>query len=195
LSSEYDAVTTRSREMFGRAKRVFAGGVNHNARYYEPYPIFVGRAKGKFLWDVDGNRYTDYWMGHMALLLGHSPEVVASPLRSQIRRGTHFGMGNKLSLELGEEVQKIVPCSEMLRFCNTGAEATMYLVRLARGYTGRRTIIKIAGGWHGYNTELNMGVHVPFNMPEGSGILAAEQAHVKTVMLTILKQLTGRSAH
>jgi glutamate-1-semialdehyde 2,1-aminomutase len=181
MSPEYAASTARSREMFGRARKVFAGGVNHNARLYEPYPIFVSRAKGKHIWDLDDNRYTDYWMGHMALILGHSSHVVTKQLRRQVVRGTQYGMGSQLSVELGEEVQRAVPCSEMLRFCNTGAEATMYLVRLARGYTGRKTIIKMAGGWHGYNTELNVGVHTPFNGPEGAGILDVEQAHTKTV--------------
>ncbi len=174
-------MTAHSREMFARAGKVFAGGVNHNARLYEPYPIFVEKAKGRYIWDLDGNRYTDYWMGHMALILGHSPSVVTGPLRKQVGMGTHYGMGSRLSVELGEEVQRAVPCSEMLRLCNTGAEATMYLVRLARGYTGRKTVIKIAGGWHGYNTELNRGVHTPFDRPEGAGILDVEQAYVRTV--------------
>ncbi len=174
-------MTTRSRKMFDRARGVFAGGVNHNARFYEPYPIFIGKAKGRHIWDLDGNRYTDYWMGHLALLLGHSPQVVTGPLRRQVERGTHYGMGNQLSVELGEEIQRSVPCSEMIRFCNTGAEATMYLVRLVRGYTGKKTVIKVAGGWHGYNTELNKGVHTPFDKPEGAGILDEEQVHVRTI--------------
>ncbi len=177
----YEARTAQSREMFDRARSVFAGGVNHNARFYEPYPIFVSKAKGRHIWDLDGNRYTDYWMGHLALLLGHSPSVVAGPLRRQVGRGTHYGMGSRLSVELGEEIQRSVPCSEMIRFCNTGAEATMYLVRLARGYTGRKTVIKMAGGWHGYNTELNKGVNAPFDKSEGAGILDEEQAHVRMV--------------
>jgi len=181
LRQEYEAMTARSMEMFERAGKVFSGGVNHNARLYEPYPIFVEKAKGRYIWDLDGNRYTDYWMGHMALILGHSPSVVTGPLKIQVGRGTHYGMGSRLAVELGEEVRRAVPCSEMLRFCNTGAEATMYLVRLARGYTGRKTVIKMAGGWHGYNTELNRGVHTPFDRPEGAGILDVEQAHLKTV--------------
>jgi len=181
LSSGYEAKTTDSRKMFGRARRIFAGGVNHNARLYEPYPLTINKARGSHIWDLDGNRYTDYWMGHMALILGHSPPVVTGPLRRQVGRGTLYGMGSQESVELGEEVQRIVPCSEMLRFCNTGAEATMYLVRLARGYTGKKIVIKMAGGWHGYNTELNKGVHSPFDKPEGAGILHYEQAYVRNV--------------
>ena len=181
MSSAYESRTRSSRRLFERAKGVFAGGVNHNARYYEPYPLFVSKARGELVWDEDGNRYTDYWMGHMALILGHSPKVVVDALKEQAPNGTHFGMGSRLSVELGEEVQRTVPCAEAMRFCNTGAEATMYLVRLARGYTGRRMIIKMAGGWHGFNTELNKGVHKPFDSAESAGILEEEQSHVRNV--------------
>ena len=181
LTEGYEARTRKSKKLFERAKKVFAGGVNHNARFYEPYPIFVSRAKAQHIWDEDGNRYTDYWLGHMAHLLGHSPRIVVDVLREQAPRGTHYGMGSRLSVEFGEEIQSTVPCAEALRLCNTGAEATMYLVRLARAFTGKRTIIKMAGGWHGFNTELNKGVHRPFDRTESAGILEEEQAHVRNV--------------
>jgi glutamate-1-semialdehyde 2,1-aminomutase len=181
LGTGYRARTPNSGRLFQRAKKVFAGGVNHNARFYEPYPIYVKKAKAQHIWDEDGNRYTDYWMGHLALILGHSPSVVVRELERQAGQGTHFGMSNELSIELGEEIQAVVPCAEMMRFCNTGAEATMYLVRLARAYTGRKTVVKIAGGWHGYNTELNKGVRSPFDRTEGAGILPEEQANIVSV--------------
>ena len=181
MEAGYRSKTRGSGRLFERAKEVFAGGVNHNARFYEPYPIFVSRAKGQRIWDEDGNRYTDYWMGHMALILGHSPKVVVDALRAQIPSGTHYGLGNRRSVELGEEIQKSVRCAETVRFCNTGAEATMYLVRLARAYTGKRVVVKMAGGWHGYNTELNKGVHRPYDRSESAGILEEEQSHVKNV--------------
>ena len=181
MQEGYRTRTQKSRKLFERGKRVFAGGVDHNARFYEPYPLFVARARGKHIWDEDGNRYTDYWMGHMALILGHSPPPVVDALRGQIANGTHFGMVSKLAVGLAEEIQRSVPCAEMMRFCNTGAEATMYLVRLARGFTGKRVVIKMAGGWHGYNTQLNRGVHRPFDRSESAGILEEEQAFVKNV--------------
>jgi glutamate-1-semialdehyde 2,1-aminomutase len=188
LSEEYVRRTPGSRKLYARAKRVFAGGVNHNARFFAPHPLFARRAKGANIWDEDGNKYVDYWMGHMALILGHSPPVVVEALEDQIREGTHFGLGSGLAVELGEEVRKDVPCAEMMRFCNTGAEATMYLVRLARAYTGRRTVIKMRGGWHGYNTDLNTGVHRPFIGTEGEGILPEEQAHVESVRFNDLEE-------
>ncbi|MBI3859888.1 MAG: aspartate aminotransferase family protein [Thaumarchaeota archaeon] len=190
-----------SKEIFERAKQVFAGGVNHNARYFRPYPIAVARARGENIWDEDGNRYVDYWMGHMALLLGHSPEVVVRALRSQLPNGTHFGTSSRLSVELGEEIQETVPCAEMMRFCNTGAEATMYLVRLARAFTRKRVVVKITGGWHGYNTDLNVGVRPPFDRVEGKGILPEEQAHIRAARFNdldsaerALKQARGDAA-
>ncbi len=187
LRPDYVAKTTLSGRLYGRSKKVFAGGVNHNARFYSPYPLFLKRANGQHVWDEDGNRYVDYWMGHLALILGHSPAVVVEALRRQVGRGTHYGMSSRMSLELGEEVQRSVPCAEMLRFCNSGAEATMYLVRLARAYTRRSTAIKIAGGWHGYNTELNKGVHRPFDRAEGEGILPSEQSSLITVRFNDLE--------
>jgi glutamate-1-semialdehyde 2,1-aminomutase len=187
MGQTYAEKTEESKKLYRRAKKIFAGGVSHNARLYEPYPLFVKRAKGEYLWDEDGNKYVDYWMGHTALILGHSPRVVVEALREQIPNGTHYGMGSRLSVELGEEIQRSVPCAEMMRFCNTGAEATMYLVRLARGYTKRRTVIKMAGGWHGYGTELNKAVHMPFDKSESEGILPEEQAHVKPVRFNDLE--------
>jgi len=187
FTESYEARTRNSKNLFKRAKKVFAGGVNHNARFYDPYPIFVSKAKAQHIWDEDGNRYTDYWLGHMAHLLGHSPKIVVDALREQAPRGTHYGMGSRLSVEFGEEIQKTVPCAEAMRLCNTGAEATMYLVRLARAFTGRRTIIKMAGGWHGFNTELNKGVHRPFDRAESAGILEEEQAHVRSVRFNDLE--------
>ena len=195
LTGSYEERTKKSKELFKRARKVFAGGVNHNARFYEPYPIFVSRAGGQHIWDEDGNRYTDYWLGHMALLLGHSPKFVVDALRAQASNGTHYGMGSRLSVELGEEVQKTVPCAEGMRFCNTGAEATMYLVRLARGFTGKKTIIKMAGGWHGFNTELNKGVHSPFDRAESEGILEEEQAHVRNVRFNDLEAAEAEVKH
>lgn len=181
MPATYEERTPGSRGLYSRALKVFAGGVNHNARFHRPYPLFVKNAKGQYVWDEDGNRYTDYWMGHTALILGHSPAVVTRALTKQVGIGTHFGTSSRLSVELGEEVQKTVPCAEMVRFCNSGAEATMYLIRLARGYARKRVVVKMAGGWHGYNTELNKGVHEPFSRTEGAGILPQEQAFTKVV--------------
>jgi glutamate-1-semialdehyde 2,1-aminomutase len=189
LPSGLEEKTGRSRALFRRAKKVFAGGVNHNPRLFEPYPLYFAKARGKRVWDEDGNVYTDYWMGHLALILGHSPRPVTEALLEQVPRGTHFGASSRMAVELGEEVQRSVPCAEMMRFCGSGAEATMYLVRLARGYTKKRFVVKMVGGWHGYNTELNKAVHSSGDAAEGKGIIEEEQRFVVASRFNDLEDL------
>ena len=154
------------------------GGQSHNARFYEPYPFYADRASGKYIWDVDGNRYTDYWMGHTALIMGHSPSLVVRAINSQSRNGLLFGSPNKYAYELASLVNRSVPCAESIRFCTTGAEATMYAVRLARAFTKRKTVVKMRGGWHGYNSALTVGVTPPFNTPESRGMIDTEEQFV-----------------
>jgi glutamate-1-semialdehyde 2,1-aminomutase len=178
---EYEEKTKDSKRLYEKAKEIFPGGVCHNIRYYLPYPFYADKAKGQYIWDVDGNRYCDYWQGHMALILGHSPDVVVKALNEQIYNGTHFGVVSKLQVELGEKVKKLVPCAEMLRFCNTGVEATMYACRLARAYTKKRIIVKVEGGWHGFNPTLMKGVSYPFDEPESLGYIDEEVKYTRVV--------------
>src|SRR5438132_7793325 len=140
---DYERKTRRSRALYGRALKVFAGGVSHNTRFYEPYPLFVKRARGKFIWDEDGNRYTDYWMGHTALILGHSPKIVVDRLEEQVRHGTLYGEGSSLSVQLAEEVQRSVPCAEMVRCSYSAAYASLCTTTLARSHRGRRPAVTI----------------------------------------------------
>ena len=177
----YKRKTRKSEILYRRAMKVFAGGVNHNIRFYEPYPFFATSAKGKYLYDVDGNRYTDYWMGHWALILGHSPKPIVKALCDQAKNGTLYGTANKVSVELGELIKKLMPRAELIRFCSTGAEATMYAVRLARAKTGRRVIAKVIGGWHGFNTTLMQTVNHPFEDPEGLGIIEDDGQFVESM--------------
>src|SRR5436309_15917301 len=132
-NKSYEKKTSLSKDWYERACRVFPGGINHNIRFFQPYPFFVQKAGGKYIYDVDGNRYVDYWMGHWALILGHSPNVVIKKLDKQIFWGTLYGTANDISIKLAEVIQKSIPISELLRFCSTGSEATMYAIRLARG--------------------------------------------------------------
>lgn len=177
----YERKTIKSRRLYSRSAKVFPGGVSHNIRYFEPYPFFVNSAKGRQLRDVDGNRYTDYWMGHWALILGHSPRPVADALVAQVHNGTLYGTVNDMSVELAETIQKLMPRAEMMRFSTTGSEATMYAVRLARAKTGRRVIVKAIGGWHGFNTTLMQTVNYPFEAEEGPGFVQDEGQYVESI--------------
>jgi len=166
----YEAKTKRSRVLFEEASRLLPSGTSHNIRYFEPYPFFTRMASGKFIYDVDGNAYTDYWMGHWSLILGHAPKVIVDTLKDRIPEGTLFGTVNEHTIRLAELINKFMPRAEMLRFCSTGSEATMYAIRLARAYTGKRVIAKIEGGWHGFNSDLNYAVNYPFEQ-EGKGLV------------------------
>jgi glutamate-1-semialdehyde 2,1-aminomutase len=178
---DYVRKTKKSKRLYSRSARVFPGGISHNIRYFEPYPFFVNSAKGKQLRDVDGNRYTDYWMGHWALILGHSPRHVVDALANQLLSGTLYGTVNDVSVELAETIQKLMPRAEMMRFSSTGSEATMYAVRLARAKTGKRIIAKAIGGWHGFNTTLMQTVNYPFEVDEGPGLVQDEGQYVESI--------------
>ena len=179
IESDYRRKTRKSFAIFQRSSRIMPGGQSHNARHFEPYPFFASKAHGKHIWDVDGNRYTDYWMGHTALIFGHSPSFITRAIRKQAPRGLLYGAPNIYAYELAKLVNECVPCAESVRFCTTGAEATMYAIRLARGYTKRSKIVKIAGGWHGYNSALTVGVSTPYDESESSGLIAKDAQHVK----------------
>jgi len=177
----YRKKTHNSRKFYNDSVKIFPGGISHNIRFFRPYPFFVNKATNKHLIDVDGNRYLDYWMGHWALILGHSPKVVVKKLDRQIRHGTLYGTANDISVKLGETIKKSIPISELLRFCTTGSEATMYAIRIARAVTKKRIICKTIGGWHGFNTDLMQSVNYPFEIDEGVGMTGREGDFVESI--------------
>jgi glutamate-1-semialdehyde 2,1-aminomutase len=175
----YKAKTRTSHGFHDKLKRTFPGGILHNIRFFKPYPFIVSKAQDQHLYDLDGNGYTDYWMGHMALILGHTPKPVIDAVKRQLEHGTHFGTANANAAELGDRVCSLVPCAERVRFCCSGTESTMYASRLMRAYTGRKVILKAEGGWHGGNIPLHKGVTSPFGVPESRGLLPEEVANTK----------------
>jgi len=181
LRDVYKKKTHNSRKFYNDSVKIFPGGISHNIRFFRPYPFFVNKATNKHLIDVDGNRYVDYWMGHWALILGHSPKVVVKKLDRQIRQGTLYGTANHISIKLGETIKKSIPISELLRFCTTGSEATMYAIRIARAVTKKRIICKTIGGWHGFNTDLMHSVNYPFEIDEGVGMTGREGDFVESI--------------
>ncbi len=168
---DYSINTKKSKRLFDRAQKVLPGGISHNVRYTSPYPIYIKEAYGGKFRDVDGNEFIDYWDGHTGLILGHNPPEIVKALRRAVPKGTHWGLVNKNEVELAELVCEMVPCAEMVRFCCSGTEATMYAVRLARAFTGKKVILKAEGGWHGGNPDLSLAVTPPYDMEESMGLL------------------------
>jgi glutamate-1-semialdehyde 2,1-aminomutase len=147
----------RSHELFERARQLMPGGVNSPARAFGGVggePIVVERGNGPYLWDVDGNRYIDYVGSWGPLILGHAFPGVVAAVEAAARRGTSFGAPTEAENELAELIVDAVPSIEKVRLVNSGTEATMSAIRLARGYTGRDVIVKFAGNYHGHVDSL-----------------------------------------
>jgi glutamate-1-semialdehyde 2,1-aminomutase len=172
MTKEYVSRTSKSKALYERAKKVLPTGVSYAIRYFEPYPFYTAKARGNKLYDVDGNEYIDFWLGHTALILGHSPPIVVDAVRKQLENGTQYGTSHELEIALAEQVVKMVPSAQMVRFTNSGTEANMYATRLARAYAGKEKIAKFEGGWHGGYDALHVGVKYPYDIPESAGLTA-----------------------
>jgi glutamate-1-semialdehyde 2,1-aminomutase len=162
--------TKGSRQLHERAKAVLPAGVSYFIRYFEPYPFYVNWAAGSKIRDVDGNSYIDFWMGHYTHILGHSPPNIIAAVKTQIEHGTHYGVCHELEIAMAEQIVKMVPSAQMVRFCSSGTEAAMYAARLARSFTGEDKVVKFEGGWHGGYDALHVAVKPPFDVPESDGL-------------------------
>ena len=144
-----------SKKLFSNAKKVIPSGVNSPVRYFEPYPFFVKRSHGSSLWDEDGNRFIDFCNGYGALLLGHTRKEIINAVSNQMKKGTLYTAPTSLEIDLSKLIINNFPSIQKVRTVNTGAEATMTAIRLARGFTKKKKIIKFEGCYHGaYDTVL-----------------------------------------
>jgi glutamate-1-semialdehyde 2,1-aminomutase len=169
----YRRAHPRSQRLYEESLRVFPSGVTHDIRYTSPFPVFIERAQGSRKWDVDGNEYVDYVMGHGALFLGHAHPQITQAVAEQAARGTHYGANSRLELEWGRLVQQLVPSAEEVRFTSSGTEATLMAMRLARAYTGRDKLLKFDHHFHGWHDYV-VGVRAAESeIPRSAGVPAA----------------------
>lgn len=164
----------KNAELFERAKRVLPLGVNSPVRFFEPYPFFVRSASGAHLYDIEGTRYLDYAMGYGALLFGHAYAPIINAVKQRLDTGTLYGTPTEEEVVLAEKLSSLYPTLEMSRCVNSGTEATMHAIRLARGYTKRKSVIKFDGCFHGsHDTVLvkaGSGAST-FGVPSSAGVL------------------------
>ncbi len=139
----------RSKELYEEALKLMPGGVSSPVRAVKPYPFYTSHAKGSKIYDVDGNEYIDYCMAYGPLLLGHANPVVKRAIEEQLEKGWLYGTPIELEIRYAKLITSLYKSIDMLRFVNTGSEATMSAIRLARGFTGRDKIVKIEGSFHG----------------------------------------------
>jgi len=155
LVEEYKRTHQRSKEWHRRAVKLFAAnGSTHANRILDPFRPYMTHAKGSKIWDIDGNEYIDYIMGHGALILGHCHPAVVEALRQQITQGLHYSSNHQLEVEFAELIKSMMPVAERVEFCACGQEANAMAIRLARVFTGRRKIIRFLGNYHGWVDEV-----------------------------------------
>jgi len=161
----------RSEELFEEAKKYLPGGVDSPVRAYKPYPFFADRGKGSKIFDVDGNVYIDYCLAYGPLILGHANDKVIFEVSNQLKYGSTYGVPTEKELELARLVINKIPCAEMVRFVNSGTEATMSAIRLARAFTGKNKIIKFEGAYHGaHDYVLVKSGSGAVGMPDSPGV-------------------------
>ncbi len=171
----YEERTPMSRAMFERAKKVEPAGVSYRNRHFEPYPFFVKRSRGAYVFDLDGNAYTDYWCTHMSLILGHAHPAVMEAIKIQAENGWHYGLVHELEVTHSEAIARHLPSAEMVRHASSGSEANFFAVRLARTFTKRSKISKFEGAWHGAYDPLHVAMKPPFDKLPSGGITKGSQ--------------------
>ena len=171
----------RSKEIYERINRLVPGGTHSNIRFMPPHPLWFSRAKGSRIWDVDGNEYVDCVINMSALILGHGDERVSRAVKEQIDTGLTCGVETELNVKVAEKLRAMIPCAESVKFSNTGTEAVLKAIMIARGYTGKQRIVKVEGGYNGWQDQVAVSIKPslrkagpnssPRSVPENAGLL------------------------
>jgi len=158
---KYKAKTKKSKKHFEKAKKLIPAGVESNIRLFTPHPFIAREGKGPYIFDIDGNKLFDFALGYGPLILGHRRPEVVKAVKAQVDRGSMFGAPSEYAVEYVELVKKALPSIELFRFTNTGSEATMYPLRIARAFTGKEKIAKAEGSYHGGYDYVMQSVDIP----------------------------------
>ena len=186
---------SKSSALFAASKEIIPGGVNSPVRSFRSVggtPPFIARGEGARLYDVDGNSYVDYCLSWGPLILGHAHPEVNAALVDAVQRGTSFGAPTELELQMARAVMRCLPSLEMVRMVNSGTEATMSAIRLARAYTGRTKIIKFIGCYHGHNDNLLVKAGsgaTDMGVPDSPGVPSSVAANTISVPFNDLEAL------
>jgi glutamate-1-semialdehyde 2,1-aminomutase len=171
--------TPASARMFERARRTLTGGVASSYQLHEPWPIYLSQGRGQWVWDVDGNRLRDFHNAFGSMVQGHAHPAISRALEERLRLGTHFAAPTEDAVVVAEELARRFGLPRW-RYCNSGSEATMDAIRIARGLTGRETVVKIFGSYHGHHDAVMVSIGVAYeeigdrenlaSLPYGAGI-------------------------
>jgi glutamate-1-semialdehyde 2,1-aminomutase len=200
LLDEYLARTPRSRDLFDRATASMPGGSTRTTVYTAPYPPYIADGRGITIRDVDGNEYRDFLCNYTALILGHAHPAVVEAVEAQVRRGSAFAAPTETEIALAEEIRARLPSVERLRFTNSGTEATMFAIRVARAFTRRSLIATFERAYHGTHDGVVGGPGVPdairalnVELPWGDveGIERALRGHERDVAAIVIEPVQG----
>src|SRR3954452_17490999 len=171
--------TKGSGEMYERAQRSLSGGVASSYQLRDPWPIYLERGDGPRVWDVDGNEYYDFHNGFGSMVQGHAHPAIGRAISERYAKGTHFAAPTEDAIVVGDELARRFQLPKW-RYTNSGSESTMDAIRIARGYTGRETIVKIFGSYHGHHDAVMVSIGVEYDrigdhedlasLPYGAGI-------------------------
>src|SRR6266850_3859179 len=196
IVSRYEERTRKSREVFQEARQYLPRGVSSNFRVVDPNPIFIESAVGTTITDLDGNRYLDFAMAFGAMFVGHAHPKVVQAIEAQAKKGTLHAMPHRLEMSVAKELKRRFG-QDQWRYCNSGTEATMHAIRLARGYTGRSKVIKFEGAYHGAHDTVLVSGKPPLRLvghksrprpiPGSEGIPAESYAHTLIASFNDLK--------
>jgi glutamate-1-semialdehyde 2,1-aminomutase len=189
--------TPGSAAAYERARALIPGGVGSAIQYYAPHPLYIADSKGSRVWDVDGNEYVDYLLCYAAMVAGHANPQIVEAIRAQAEHGTLFVMPTTLAADLAEEIMRRYPPIEMIRFTQSGVEATQTAIRLARAATGRKHIVKIEGSYHGGTDHLLVSIggapadamgsaDAPVSTADSAGLLPASTEYTTVVQFNDL---------
>ena len=171
IIGSYIEKTPGSEKLASEAQSVLPSGIAHDSRYLKPYALYIDKAFGPHKWDVDGNRYIDYFGGHGALLLGHCHPEVTTAVQNALALGTQFGANHPREVEWADQVIKMVPSAERVRFTSSGTEATLMALRLARSFTGKNKFVRFKTHFHGWHDHMTAGYTSHFNGGATAGVI------------------------
>lgn len=182
----------KSEDLFNEAQKYLPGGVDSPVRAFKPYPFFAERASGSHLHDVDGNDYLDYCLAYGPLVLGHAHPEIVKEVAEQVKLGSAYGVPTQKEINLAKLVIDRVPCADMVRFVNSGTEATMSAIRLARAATGKKAIVKFEGSYHGaHDYVLVKSGSGAMGLPDSPGVPEETTRNTILVPFNDLETLTA----
>ncbi|MGD9712019.1 MAG: aspartate aminotransferase family protein [Thermomicrobiales bacterium] len=170
LTTAYAEQFAGSQARYELAQKSLAGGIAHDGRFMKPFPLHIERADGAYKWDVDDNRLIDYAIGHGSLILGHNDPDITAAMHAQLDKGTHYSAGHEGEVLWAQQVQKMIPSADLVRFTGSGTESNLLAMRLARAYTGKPGVLKFEGHFHGWSDYLIKGEKPPFESPGAAGV-------------------------